>query len=329
MNGMELIGGKIGFKNSIIALLVIEAVILVLLGRCTYSRAGALSDENKEYMKALRDSTRQKSEGFAVKMEKLRAQTSADSLQDSEELTRLIIEIDAEYNRRLDNVLSDLRQESNNQLSWLNSWLNVWIAALSFIGVVLPLLITYMVRYDNREQQKQFKEQYTREFEAMKEEISEKISSSKGELGKYYSKLHIFNEVSAIINCATVLKELSRHYFTPEQKEQWILLLRLLLKKNQVYIDTFKNAKEEDSGESDYLKYFLIYLLQIQALLKTLEPFYLYPSSHQVLSKARAWGKEVFKEITHLSPHDVQTKLEKLQNILCELIEITRNELAR
>lgn len=328
MDRLEVIGGKIGYKSSIIYLLVLEAVILVLLGCCTYSRVGTLSDENKQYMKSLRDSTRLKSEGFAVKMEKLRAHPS-DSLHDKEELARLIVEIDAEYNRRLDNVLADLRQESNNQLSWLNSWLTVWLGALSFIGVVLPLLITYMVRYDNREQQKQFEQKYKDAFDTTKREIAEKISGSKDELSKYYSSLHGFNEISAVISCVTVLKELSRHYFTPEQKEQWIILFRLLLEKNRAYITTLANAQGEDSRQYDHSKYFLIYLLQIQALLKTLEPFYLYPSSHKVLSEARAWGKGVFKEIPHLSPHDVQAKLEELQHILCKLIEITRSELDR
>ncbi len=355
-------GKKIGYKRAIFNLLLVEAGILILLGCCTYTRLDSMATKSMKYAQALKDSSGLRSTNLAVMMQELQTEYAADSVRRfAKEVGDWVVKIDSEYNRRLDYTLSDLRQETNNQLSSLNTWLTLWLGALSFMGVVLPLLITYMVRFDHREQQKQFENQYKVDYANAKEEIkaiyneTEQLKFNfsthaanielkimddlKGEeelflkkLNNNYQKMHIFNEISAVINCATTLKELSRHYFTPEQKEHWIILFRLLLEKNSVYIHTFdcdSFSSSNDSQNEKYLNYFLVYLLQIQVLFKTLEPFYLDMNAHCVLSKARSWGKKTSRQIPHLSPEDVKARLEELQSILRNLIEVTREELDR
>ena len=59
------------------------------------------------------------------------------------ELLEIIWKNQKTLNSRYDNILADIRQESNNTIEKVSAELNFWVAILAFLGVLVPIAITY------------------------------------------------------------------------------------------------------------------------------------------------------------------------------------------
>lgn len=54
-----------------------------------------------------------------------------------------------------DNVISDLRQESNNIINKFNGWLGFWTAILAIFGGVIPMVLQYILREKSKKEIKE------------------------------------------------------------------------------------------------------------------------------------------------------------------------------
>lgn len=121
-------------------ILVLLAIILVahFVQACISSR-----DVNKsDYHEVMIDSI------VLVKPDS--ATIAIDTLQ----LKTLICRVDSmrEMQRQFyDNYLSDLRQESNNNINKYNGWLSFWIALLTIVLGVIPFMMSYKVNSYHKE----------------------------------------------------------------------------------------------------------------------------------------------------------------------------------
>lgn len=59
---------------------------------------------------------------------------------------------------RHNELLSDVRQETNNNLNKLNSWFSFWIGMLAVFGVLAPIVAEYRYRIANKEELDRIKE---------------------------------------------------------------------------------------------------------------------------------------------------------------------------
>lgn len=59
------------------------------------------------------------------------------------EMIEIMWENQKVLNSRYDNILADIRQESNNTIEKVTAELNFWVAVLAFLGVLVPIAITF------------------------------------------------------------------------------------------------------------------------------------------------------------------------------------------
>ena len=321
---------RIGNSKSIFWLLTLEFVVVLTLMCCTYHRVSRSANRNMEKITLLKDSTTTRSARLAGKIRELTINNVNIDLSmpqinmknvnkpasgDGGESTppapggnvcrcdsligQILVEVNADFNHRLDNILADLRQESNNQINWLNVWITVWLSSLSIVGVVLPVVISYAINSKARN------------------EIGETVKQMECRMDKW----NAISQITTVINCARTLKELGRQHFTPEQKRYWLELLPLLIDKNEIYIGTF-----EENNKICTEKEIMVYFLQIQVLMKALEPYYIFPRSHMIFSKIKADLKKCLKKYASSTNSEIISWLKQLQSSLKELSDATEEE---
>lgn len=71
--------------------------------------------------------------------------------QDVTIVQRLQNQID-ELRANQENVLSDLRQESNNIINKFNGWLGFWTAILAIFGGIIPIVLQYILREKSKKE---------------------------------------------------------------------------------------------------------------------------------------------------------------------------------
>lgn len=82
--------------------------------------------------------------------------------QDLNLMQNLEYQID-ELKTNQENVLADLRQESNNIINKFNGWLGFWTAILAIFGGIIPIVLQYILREKSKkEMQEMFESLQTR-----------------------------------------------------------------------------------------------------------------------------------------------------------------------
>lgn len=72
-------------------------------------------------------------------------------LQDITLLQSMQMQIE-ELRKNQENVLADLRQESNNIINKFNGWLGFWTAILAIFGGIIPIVLQYILREKSKKE---------------------------------------------------------------------------------------------------------------------------------------------------------------------------------
>lgn len=84
-------------------------------------------------------------------------------------------------NSRYDNMLADLRQESNNAIEKVSAELNFWVAVLAFLGVLVPIAVTFKGEND-------LKERFESKFEDLNLRLSTFLKSAGYQVNSWHDK---------------------------------------------------------------------------------------------------------------------------------------------
>ncbi|GHT78133.1 hypothetical protein AGMMS50262_20420 [Bacteroidia bacterium] len=236
----------------IIGFVLIVGLTWVII-KTTESHASKLTDDTLKYVeKVKQEGIKTDSDRFSMN---LKAQVQLESLppQKKDSLyIRLMTDLNENHNSNLTNILADMRQEYNSQVTLLNNWVAIWVAVLGFLGLVWPLIVSYMFKQNTDKLEGDFR----REIDKYKEDI---------ELSK--CAIHI----STSLSCVKDMKEYRiGAFYSLTGMKQFLLIFELLNQHTDKLIDTIRNREQgEIPKEILYL-----YVLQYKSLLSELELLY-------------------------------------------------------
>lgn len=283
-------------------LIIVFLLSVVYMCRAVKSATRNLNENYeaaKAYVDTLRAETKNSSKEFLLAQNEI-SREPLESRRDSlwEEL---IVNMQTEYNHRLDNVLADIRQEYNNQLNNLNIWVAVWLGVLAIISVVLPIVISYIVKSD---------------YEKKVDDCNRKIE----EVCESFEKRDNSLQISAIIGCIKNINELGTKFFIPERKVFLYDLLFLLHEKNGKLIMSIKSMQPLPKIDRDLM----IYLFHFQAFAKVVKPLYTYPSSLIMVEEIENIIQKLINDIAYITEEETMENMERLQTALKDLLLVTR-----
>lgn len=146
--------------------------------------------------------------------------------------------------KKYDTIISDVRQETNNNLDKLNTWLSFWIGILAVFGVLAPVVAEYRFRLENE-----------KEWEKLKNEMDDTF--------KKYRTLMAAKELESCVYSLVQCRDFGN---SSERTNIAIFLLRQVRTSLRQFIHEFNNENEEPSQNSvcqEILIRMLIFLLSL------------------------------------------------------------------
>lgn len=80
--------------------------------------------------------------------------------------------------KRQDELINDIRQETNNNLDKMSTWLSFWIAIMALLGTLLPIALSFIDHYRDEKLRDELSKRINDEIMRMKEDYSKQIDSS-------------------------------------------------------------------------------------------------------------------------------------------------------
>lgn len=222
-------------------ILVLLAIILVahFVQACISSR-----DVNKsDYHEVMIDSI------VLVKPDS--ATIAIDTLQ----LKTLICRVDSmrEMQRQFyDNYLSDLRQESNNNINKYNGWLSFWIALLTIVLGVIPFMMSYKVNSYHKEYLDFLIRKTARE---LKDQVETDLQDDKKAIKKLKEEIDLTQGVIKKLGLQTMAEDINIAKNnklltdTRERSQLWATLLLSFGLKLEDYTRTIKDLVKDGVTE--------------------------------------------------------------------------------
>lgn len=66
--------------------------------------------------------------------------------------------------RRQDQLIDDIRQETNNIINKMNGWLGFWVSGLGILGVFVPIALQFKLYRETRDYDNKLREEYQKEI---------------------------------------------------------------------------------------------------------------------------------------------------------------------
>lgn len=181
---------------------------------------------------------------------------SASIALDSIQLKSLITKIDSMrfYQKEFyDNYLSDLRQESNNNINKYNGWLSLWIALITILMGVVPFLMNikqseYNKEYINFLANKLTKE-YGEECDKKLNNMQDNINKMSGEMQKLMLDMRKIS-LQSTAKGIDVVRSNKLLTDTPEKDKLWKEMLINFSSKLNAYTESIKDEiKDTDPSK--------------------------------------------------------------------------------
>lgn len=101
---------------------------------------------------------------------------------------------------RQDQLIDDMRQETNNIINKMNAWLGFWMGVMAILGVFVPIALQLNLYKENRNDAEKlnkefngmsdrYKKEYEKVQETLQKEISTKLLESENKIGKHFVEI--------------------------------------------------------------------------------------------------------------------------------------------
>lgn len=191
------------------------------------------------------------------------------SMERLDSLSKMIDSFHMQHTKNYENLLNDLRQESNNIINKWNGWFSFWIALLALLAGIIPLLAQIKVSAENRKDIEKSIEDLEKEKEALDtknkriiENLSYELRCAKEtfikdveELKEHTVRIELANMVASLRIC-----EENKLLSNDSHRNS---LLKLLLKNVNEAFERFEKAMRKKSDSELYTHELVMALIHL------------------------------------------------------------------
>lgn len=151
------------------------------------------------------------------------------------------------------NYLSDLRQESNNNINKYNGWLSFWVALITILLTLVPLYVNYKTERQYKQKidsaLSKLRNDYEEELRASQQEV-DKLKKEMDGLNSYFCQLHVQQSAIGIgsVHAQKIFADTSR------RNCYWHSFLKDFNLNLRNFIDDYKHCHESNRYLEDDLK---------------------------------------------------------------------------